>query len=69
MKKITSIVVLGTFGLLFLISCAKEYKCECAASEYSAALTTTVYGKKKDAKTKCEKNPYKIQSGTICKLK
>jgi thiamine monophosphate kinase len=51
-------LVLGAFASLMMVSCAKDYSCKCVISDTTSgsnnSVTTTINGKKKDAKAACE---------------
>jgi hypothetical protein len=67
-------LILGAFAGLMMVSCAKDYNCQCVESESisqtSNTINMTINGKKKDAKAQCEANS--SSAGTykkVCTLK
>lgn len=70
MKKI---IFLGSFAVLGLVSCKKDYTCECTTTSMGQTITqsTTINGTKKDAKAACENGSSSIAgiSTTTCVIK
>ena len=65
MKKV---IFISGLSLIFLASCTKDYTCKCTMTDSSGSLPTsssssTITGKKKDAKTACDNGD--ATTGTI----
>lgn len=72
MKKVILFAAFGAFGLM---SCTKDYTCECTTVDSTGTLddvvvSSTITGKKADAETACEAGNVNIGPiSTACVLK
>jgi hypothetical protein len=68
MKKI---ILLPSICSLILISCKKDYTCECQITLYgvNSIQKTNIHNTKKKAKTECEEQIFKDNQTTSCSIK
>lgn len=73
MKKVLSIAAVALFVSASLVSCKKEYTCECTTTYagVSSTTSTTFTDTKANAKTRCETSSASSSIGysTTCKIK
>jgi hypothetical protein len=72
MKKLLLVGAFATFGVLALSSCKKDYTCECKTTvgSLTSTSTSTINGKKKDAKEACDKKDSSITGASVaCEIK
>ena len=69
MKKLFIVAVVASFGM---VSCKKDYTCECTTTSggQTSKTTSTIKAKKDDAKKTCESASISSGSSSIsCKIK